>query len=352
MSIIVGNPCGQNKPDPVLTFTPYIDTLTVFITGTDRLPTQMFRRLVQMYGARPHGKGRRFEVNGRMFAYLPLTFQCPQPDLIETLVDIEDELSETESNIRIRISRLDIGYDAIPDPLQSASEQFTFIKEHVLMRYRRRQPIKVIDNENSSQGFYFSHYHGQRDLVLYMRPSKLPAYRDQHVARMELRLKGRAVHTTRLSDLLELDPMAHLFKHVRFVSDDLQKRRMQMSRRIMQRNSRTKAKTRLDQLDEDTQLDFMQRVYDQSRSSLFCTNNGLVSVSNALTWGAVRNADVRFNEINDIGNKNVHCVDINMRGVSKSGHHAKRSELIERERLIVRERLRETGIVRERLGRH
>ncbi|OPH82379.1 hypothetical protein [Nitrobacter vulgaris] len=347
---IIGGPEGQNKPAPLLTFTSYIDTLAVVVTGTDRLPRSIFRQIIQIYGDRPHGRGHRFEINDRTIAYLVLTFQCPQPDLIEALVDMAQQLVETDSNIRVRISRLDIGYDVMPDPLQPASEQFRFIKEHVLMRYRRRQPIKVIDNDDGTQGYYFSHYHGQRDLVLYLRRSKLPEYRDQPVARMELRVKGCAARKVLLSDLFELDPMKHLFRHIRFVSDDLQKRRLQMLKRVVQTNTGVmRAKARLNQLDDDAQLEFMQRVYDQSNPSLFHPKTDLVSVPNALMWGAVRNQNARCNEINDIGVKCIKGRYINMRPPSKSDYHAQRLEPIARERLIKRERLGTTTIVRERL---
>ncbi|OPH83633.1 hypothetical protein [Nitrobacter vulgaris] len=342
MSIIVGDPERQNKPAPQLIFAPYIDTLGVIVTGTDRLPSPMFDRLVKIYGDRPHSQKPSPKTEDRMFPYLRLTFQCPQPDLTEALVDTDQQLGEADSSIRIRISRLDIGYDVIPDPMQAASEQFRFIKEHVLMRSRTRQPIKVISNDDGTQGSYFSHHHRQRDLVLYTRQSKLPAYRDQHVARMELRLKGPTARRVLLSDLLKLDPMKHLFEYVRFVSDDLQKRRLQMSKRMMQANAgavRTRAIARLKQLHNDAQLEFMQRVYDQSNASLFHPNNGLVSGPNALTWGAIRNAKARCNEINDIGEKCIKGTYINMRAPSKSDYHAQRSEPIARERLIKRERL-------------
>jgi hypothetical protein len=203
--------------------------------------------------------------------------------------------------------RLDVACDARLDPTLTAEEQFVFIKEHMLMIQRDAQRILEHRNENGTSGYYYvPHAHMQgapRDICLYYdRPSKLDPF--NICAHFDLRLRGTPIRGLDLHYLEHLDPSELILKHIRFVEFDRTRFERTLFRKVMEEaGSLTEAKVLIGHIKRYQQLDFVQRVHDQYRPTLH-TNNGLVRLPDAVTWGAKRRACAEKtlgNEINALG---------------------------------------------------
>lgn len=311
-------PCRRSVPlarKPVLSFVCYIDTLALFF------PIRALRqaeqnRLRELYGATPHTY-----VNGKK-GYMLLSVQCPQPDLIEFIAELVEKYGGN-------ISRLDIAADARLDANMSVNEQHAFIKEHLLLRNRRAEPIHELRNADGSIGsFYVPHAHTKgapRDICLYAdQPSKLdPSI--QRVAHFDLRLRRDAIapHSrdrrknrdrkgtiSETSELLHLDPSEVMRRHVRFVQFDRTQFERRLFRKVMKdADTLEEAKGLIAHIKRYGQLEYVQRVHDQYPQ--LQTDNGLVSFPTELAWGAQRrslrglNDKTTFNDFKYIGEENI-----------------------------------------------
>jgi len=263
----------------ILRFDCYIDTIGVFFPRS--LPKKDWARLRGLYSTSPH-KFRHWKKG-----YMLVFFQCPQPALLR---ELERLIVEHFGNIY----RLDIGCDARIDEIMTAEEQFVFLKEHMLLIKRSAQRILEIENHNGTTGCYWvPHAHVQgapRDICLYWdKYSKLDPF--NIVAHIDFRLRGDWI--SKLTDLENLDPSALILRHIRFVDFDRVQFERSLFRKVMKEaKSPVEATAQIAHIRRYGQLDFVQRVHDQYRTTLH-TNNGLVRLPHTLTWGAIRSCSDR-----------------------------------------------------------
>lgn len=272
---------------PVLKLDSYIDTIGVFFPRL--LPKKDWARLRKLYGVSPY-KFQHWKKG-----YILVFFQCPQIALLR-------EIERLIRKHRGSIYRLDIGCDARIDEIMTAEEQFVFLKEHMLLIKRSAQRILEIVNVNETIGCYWvPHAHVQgapRDICLYWdKCSKLDPF--NIVAHIDFRLRGRWI--SKLTNLEQLDPSALILRHIRFVEFDRQRFERSLFRKVTKEaKDLRKAKVRIAHIKRYGQLDFVQRVHDQYRTTLR-TNNGLVRLPHRLTWYAKRRSVIEKtigNEIN------------------------------------------------------
>ena len=223
-----------------------------------------------------------------------VAFQCPQPDLLGEIAALCDRY-------RGNLSRYDISSDAIG----SAHESLIFIKEHLLLRYRKAMPIKEFDNING-EGTLYCAIGAPRNIALYADlPSKLRP-KGPNIAKFDLRLRGRAKCGIGHNALIGMDPSEIILRNVRFVEFDRRRFEREQFRKVTkeERDDPAQAKARINNMKRHSQFDFVQRAHDHDPDWRLPTNNGLVRLASRLAWGAQRRSTGKkdmSNEINMVG---------------------------------------------------
>jgi hypothetical protein len=285
---IIGAP--RPRINPRIWFRAYIDTLVLFLP-TLFIAKNYMTRLRELYGAFP-----RIDID-RQLGFMLLVVQCPQQDLLEFL----DELQEHYEG---SINRVDLSYEARPDPLMSPDDQMRFLKAHLIVKYRKAGPVLEIKNDNdpNNNGTYlFPHAHtnrATRDICMYgNRPSKLkPA--TKRVAKFDLRLKRRALDPdiVRPTDLIDARPDELALKQIRFVDLDMKQFRRNLFKNAMKGRTTEEARSLITHYKRswdrrEYQFGYATRIHDWYPRFNMESGEHLFELPKRLTWGAVRRSE-------------------------------------------------------------
>lgn len=265
-------------------FRHYLDTVAYFFP-MKRLPRADWATICKLYGDTPY--------TNRNAMGLLVAFQCPQPDLLARMAALCDCLQGN-------LARYDISSDATGP----ATENLIFIKEHMLLKYRKAMPIETFDNLTGGEGSIYCPYEAPRNVALYDDfPSKL-APRGPNVAKIDLRLRKRAKCGIDHHGLTDLNPISVIMRNIRFVDFDRQRFEWRTYRNVMKEEADPEqARARIRDMKRHYQFDFVQRVHDYAPRLLLITNNDLVLLESKLTWNAIRRSIAKkdlSNEINMI----------------------------------------------------
>ncbi|MFK4510370.1 hypothetical protein [Bradyrhizobium daqingense] len=266
-------------------FRHYLDTVAYFFP-MKRLPRADWATICKLYGDTPY--------TNRNAMGLLVAFQCPQPDLLARMAVLCDCLQGN-------LARYDISSDAIGP----AAKNLIFIKEHMLLKYRKAMPIETFDNLTGGEGSIYCPFEAPRNVALYDDfPSKLDP-QGPNVAKIDLRLRKRAKCGIDHHGLIGLNPMLIILRNVRFVEFDRPRSERRIFRNVMEEAADLQQATaRIRDMKRYGQFDFVQRVHDYSPRLLLITNNELVLLESKLTWNAIRRSIAKkdlSNEINMIG---------------------------------------------------
>lgn len=288
---IIGDRPQHDKPTPILRFDHYLDT-TSWHFPVYELMTIEKNRLRDLYdGHKPHRSANK--VRGDQL----LTFQCPQPDLI-------DELERLVVKYGGNLSRCDIASDVRPGcTSMDYIEQTRWLMNAMLMRGRRAAPVRPFDNIDGTVGTIFNPFSKekrekppQRDLVAYPDPaSKLP--HGMPAGHFDFRMRRNARFRTMkeqeigpgLRSLKELDPARVLRENFKFVLWDREAFEERLRRRLLRQRPKAEAQRLFAFAKRYDQIEYVQRVRDQYRTTLV-EMPGLVQFSHSLMWGARRRA--------------------------------------------------------------
>ncbi|SDE14620.1 hypothetical protein SAMN05216337_1020142 [Bradyrhizobium brasilense] len=288
---IIGDRPQHDKPTPVLRFDHYLDTTSWYFPVYELMTIEQ-KRLRDLYdGHKPHrgaNKNRRDQI---------LTFQCPQPDLI-------DELERLVVKYGGNLSRCDIASDVRPGcTSMDYIEQTQWLMNGMLMRGRKAAPVLPFLNIDGTIGTIwnpFSKEKGEkppeRDAVAYPDPaSKLP--HGMPSGHFDTRLRRKARFRTMkaqgigpgLKSLKMLDPAQVLRENFKFVLWDRDAFEERVRRRLLRKYPEAEARRMFAFAMRYDQIEYVQRVQDQYRTTLV-EIPGLVQFSHSLTWGARRRA--------------------------------------------------------------
>jgi hypothetical protein len=276
----------QNKP--VLIFDVYIDTLVLFLP-TRHIMTTEKKRLREAYGATPN------MIVDDHLGYTLVAVQCPQPDVLNVLHELQEHY---EGNI----NRVDLSFEARPDPLMSPDDQMRFIKAHLLMKHRKAGPVLEIKNDrdpNNNGAYLIPHAHtnkGARDVCLYTDlPSKLNPS-NMRVAKFDVRLRRRGGfgHGVKYpSDLIDARPDEMALRHIRFVDLDMSRFERKLFKNALKGRTTEEARRLISHYkrswdEPEYQFGYATRIRDWDRWFVMESGDHLFELPKGLTWGAVR----------------------------------------------------------------
>jgi hypothetical protein len=163
--------------------------------------------------------------NGYRFGFL-LCLQQPSLTIIEAIAAVQERC-------KIKISRLNIAFDFLSENCEGKGTKTLWLKEHILLRYRRKG--RLLEQENTlTWNSFAGRKASNRNLIIYDdRQSKLGGSECTHV---ELRfLNSASVARLGLSNfmkLIDLDPSNLFAKVIKLTAFDLD----EFSNRNIRRN--------------------------------------------------------------------------------------------------------------------
>jgi hypothetical protein len=281
MSIIA--PClEQAKP---IEFDAFIDTAVVFLPARYLLQTE-HKRLREAYGAKPN------IMTNDTLGYMLIPVQCPQPDVLLVL-------NELEQHYEGMLNRLDLSFEARPDPSMSPYDQMRDIKAHMIMPNRNAGPVLEIQNDrdpNNNGTFIIPRAHtngSPRDICMYVDlPSKLNPS-NQRVAKFDLRMRGKRGFGQIERDLTLCRPDETALRHVRFVDYDLEQFKRRLFRDALNGRTTEEARRLISHYkrswnEPEYQFGYAQRIHDWYPGFGMGDGTHLFKLPATLTWGAIR----------------------------------------------------------------
>jgi hypothetical protein len=288
MHAIIGDPSREDKATKsaaLLRLDHYLDTVS-WSFQTRWLAHNEWKRLRDCYGAVPHVLRRREPV-------ITLTFQCPQPDLI-------DECEVLEAQYDGNVSRLDIACDVRPGSTTlDYIEQTKLLWRSMILRRRAKGPFKPVPNDDGTIGTFWNPFaEGEkppaRDIVLYPDScSKLP--HQQAVAHFDFRLREHARRKALREQgigpmgksLKLLDPSITLRDNIMFVRCDMERETREYFKTLVQGQSLEHARRMIEHEKRWGQIEYVQRLRDQYPQMRMQEDRNSVLFSRSLKWGAV-----------------------------------------------------------------
>jgi hypothetical protein len=281
MSIITP-PASQAKP---IEFDGFIDTAVIFLPCRYILQAE-HKRLREAYGAKPN-----ITTNDTL-GYMLIPVQCPQPNVLGVFNELEQHYEGT-------LNRLDLSFEARPDPLMSPDEQMREIKAHLFMPHRNAGPVLEIKNDRdpiNNGTFIIPHAHtngSPRDICLYTDlPSKLHPS-NPRVAKFDLRLRGKRGFGQIERDLMQCRPDEMALRHIGFVDYDLEQFKRRLFRdalkgRTIEEGRRLISHYKRSWNEPEHQFEYAMRIHDWYPGFDMGDGSHLFKLPNTLTWGATR----------------------------------------------------------------